>query len=236
VWAIGLLAAGQSSTMTGTYAGQFVMSGMISLQIKPWQRVAVTRAIALVPAIFVAVLSSTNGALADSLDQYLNILQSVQLPFAVLPLLRFTSSPAIMGDFSNRGWLSALGWSLSFLLISSNFYLVLDFLLTPSSPIPHEPWFYALVGVVGVAYISFITYLIWDDVRLLWNACCTAARRRRADAGWKAALLDSDTAVNTYGTSDGDAALKAEAREERKSNEADDPDGHHSHSTRSSGW
>ena len=179
VWAVGLLAAGQSSTMTGTYAGQFVFSGFWDLQLSPWKRVAITRSIALVPAILVALLSASNSGLADTLDQYLNILQSVQLPFAVLPLLRFTSASSIMGDFANTRALAAAGWGLSFLFILSNFYLIGDFLLTPDSPIPHTLWFYVLVGVVAVGYLAFIAFLIWEDVLQVWDWVRGRERRER---------------------------------------------------------
>jgi NRAMP (natural resistance-associated macrophage protein)-like metal ion transporter len=87
IWAIGLMAAGQSSTMTGTYAGQFVMQGFIELRIPVYMRVLVTRSIAIVPAIVVAFLGQKN---TDSFDGYLNILQAVQLPFALIPLLKFS--------------------------------------------------------------------------------------------------------------------------------------------------
>ena len=179
VWAIGLLAAGQSSTMTGTYAGQFVFSGFWDLQIAPWKRMAITRSIALIPAIFVALLSASNSGLADTLDQYLNILQSVQLPFAVLPLLRFTSASSIMGDFANSRWLSAAGWTLSLLFIVSNFYLIADFLVTPDSPIPHAAWFYVVVAVVGAAYLAFIASLVWEDALQVWDWARGRERRER---------------------------------------------------------
>ncbi|KAJ8555027.1 hypothetical protein ON010_g9456 [Phytophthora cinnamomi] len=101
IWAIGLLAAGQSSTMTGTYAGQFVMEGFLNLRISPWKRVALTRCVSLVPAMTVAILSQRNPGDSDTMDEMLNVLQSIQLPFALLPVLIFTSSPATMGDFVN---------------------------------------------------------------------------------------------------------------------------------------
>lgn len=81
------MAAGQSSTMTGTYAGQFVMQGFVSLKIPTYLRVLITRSIAIVPAITVAFVANI-----DSFDGYLNILQAVQLPFALIPLLKFTAS------------------------------------------------------------------------------------------------------------------------------------------------
>merc|ERR1719356_707659 len=100
IWALGLLAAGQSSTLTTTYAGQFVMEGLIKIEIPGWARVAVTRMIALVPALIVALFPLSTGQLRfDSLDQWLNVLQSVALPFAVVPVLLFTDSKKIMGEF-----------------------------------------------------------------------------------------------------------------------------------------
>lgn len=89
IWAIGLMAAGQSSTMTGTYAGQFVMQGFVELHIPVYMRVLVTRSIAIVPAVVVAFLGTRN---TDSFDGYLNILQAIQLPFALIPLLKFSAS------------------------------------------------------------------------------------------------------------------------------------------------
>lgn len=91
VWAIGLLAAGQSSTMTGTYAGQFVMQGFLHIRLPPWLQVCFTRSIAIFPSLIVAFTESY-----DSLDCYINILQAIQLPFALIPLLKFTSSSHIV--------------------------------------------------------------------------------------------------------------------------------------------
>ncbi len=85
IWAVGLLAAGQSSTMTGTYAGQFVMSGFLDLRVSPVVRMLVTRLFALAPTLAVALCVQSPTAL-DNLTQGLNILQSVQLPFAVIPV------------------------------------------------------------------------------------------------------------------------------------------------------
>jgi natural resistance-associated macrophage protein 2 len=87
IWGIGLMAAGQSSTMTGTYAGQFVMQGFINLHMPAYMRVLITRAIAIVPALIVTFIGNL-----DSFDGYLNILQAVQLPFALIPLLKFSAS------------------------------------------------------------------------------------------------------------------------------------------------
>src|SRR5262249_1284644 len=98
VWAVGLLASGQSSTMTATLAVHFLGEGFLRWNIKPWQRVAFTRALALVPSVLVAVLASHH---LDSLGEYLNVLQSIVLPFALIPIFKITSSPAIMQGFSS---------------------------------------------------------------------------------------------------------------------------------------
>jgi natural resistance-associated macrophage protein len=97
IWAIGLLAAGQSSTMTGTFSGQFVMQGFLDLRVSPWLRTTITRMCAIVPTMIIALVYSRNF---DALDQGLNIFQSVQLPFALIPLLTFSSSSTILSSFA----------------------------------------------------------------------------------------------------------------------------------------
>ncbi|XP_024393903.1 metal transporter Nramp4 isoform X2 [Physcomitrium patens] len=99
IWAIGLLAAGQSSTMTGTYTGQFVMAGFLDLRVKKWIRVLVTRAVAIVPTVIVALSFDSSENELDNLSEWLNVLQSIQLPFALIPLLCLVSNKRVMGVF-----------------------------------------------------------------------------------------------------------------------------------------
>ncbi|XP_060049881.1 natural resistance-associated macrophage protein 1 isoform X3 [Erinaceus europaeus] len=99
IWAVGLLAAGQSSTMTGTYAGQFVMEGFLKLQWPRFARVLLTRSCAILPTVLVAIFRDLSDL--SSLNDILNVLQSLLLPFAVLPILTFTSMPALMQEFAN---------------------------------------------------------------------------------------------------------------------------------------
>lgn len=125
MWAIGLLAAGQTSTVTGTYAGQFVMEGMLDLHLPNWQRVAFTRSVSLVPSLIVAVLASHDHFAADRLDQWLNVVQMVQLPFALVPLLACCSSSKVMGDtFKLTLTEKRVGWSMGLLVIAANFFLL----------------------------------------------------------------------------------------------------------------
>lgn len=117
VWAVGILAAGQSSTMTGkytqiiylkitfhfflgTYAGQFAMEGFLNLQWARWKRVLFTRSIAIIPTFLLAFFS-TIGDLT-SMNDILNAVMSIQLPFAAIPTIAFTSNPQIMGQFTNE--------------------------------------------------------------------------------------------------------------------------------------
>ncbi|NXB96400.1 NRAM2 protein, partial [Vidua chalybeata] len=99
IWAIGILAAGQSSTMTGTYSGQFVMEGFLNLRWSRFARVLLTRSIAVTPTLFVAIFQDVEHL--TGMNDFLNVLMSLQLPFALIPVLTFTSLPSVMHDFAN---------------------------------------------------------------------------------------------------------------------------------------
>jgi natural resistance-associated macrophage protein len=124
VWAIGLLAAGQSSTMTGTYAGQFVMQGFMRLRFPAWVQVMITRSIAIFPALIVAFSESI-----DSLDGWINILQAIQLPFALIPLLKFTSSSEIMQEFKSHKFVTGFCTVVSIVIICVNMGTVIPTML-----------------------------------------------------------------------------------------------------------
>lgn len=163
VWAIGLLAAGQSSTMTGTYAGQFVMEGFLRLPISPWKRVALTRCVALVPAMTVAILSQQHPGTSDRMDELLNVLQSIQLPFALLPVLCFTNSYDLMGSFRNGKTMQFIGWALGFVVCVVNLYLVSENLKAAEFGTKG----YTLVGLGALLYFSFLAFLVKEDLKLL---------------------------------------------------------------------
>uniref|UniRef100_A0A2P2JXM8 Uncharacterized protein MANES_05G179600 n=1 Tax=Rhizophora mucronata TaxID=61149 RepID=A0A2P2JXM8_RHIMU len=99
IWGIGLLAAGQSSTITGTYAGQFIMGGFLNLRLKKWLRSLITRSFAIVPTVVVALMFKKSESSLDILNEWLNVLQSMQIPFALIPLLTLASKEHIMGLF-----------------------------------------------------------------------------------------------------------------------------------------
>ncbi|MBI5668302.1 MAG: Nramp family divalent metal transporter [Chloroflexi bacterium] len=120
---IALLASGQNSTLTGTLAGQIVMEGFLNIRLRPWVRRLVTRLIAVVPAVFVAVVYGERGE--GQLLVLSQVILSLQLSFAVVPLVQFTSDPAKMGPFVNPRWLRLLAWTVTALIIGMNSYLLL---------------------------------------------------------------------------------------------------------------
>eukprot|EP00053_Salpingoeca_punica_P024397 m.13088 g.13088 ORF g.13088 m.13088 type:complete len:547 (+) comp6746_c0_seq1:278-1918(+) len=155
IWALGLLAAGQSSTMTGTYAGQFVMEGFLRIRMAPWKRVTFTRTIALGPTLLVSLFASKTTW--NTMSEFLNVLQSVQLPFALIPVLHFTSVTGLMGPFVNGPIIKTVGWFLSISVIAINIYTVIDQI----SSLP-SVWYVDLpIAVVGVAYSLFVGYLMF---------------------------------------------------------------------------
>jgi NRAMP (natural resistance-associated macrophage protein)-like metal ion transporter len=148
IWAIGLLAAGQSSTMTGTYAGQFVMEGFLDFKLPIYQRVLVTRSIAIVPALLVSFVDP--ATLTGSLDTYLNILQSVQLPFALVPLIKFVGSEKIMGEFVLPKW------QIYFASIFGVFLFSMNFVIIAGESDTSNWWLNISLGLMAIVYIYFI--------------------------------------------------------------------------------
>ena len=123
IFAIALLASGQNSTLTGTLAGQIVMEGFVNMRVKPWFRRMITRGIAIIPAIIVTYVYGEKGA--GQLLILSQVILSLQLSFAVFPLVQFTSEKAKMGRFVNPGWLKYLGWLIAFAIALLNGYLLL---------------------------------------------------------------------------------------------------------------
>src|SRR4029077_15018701 len=124
LFAIALLASGQNSTLTGTLAGQVVMEGFLNIRITPWLRRLITRGIAIIPAVLVIGIfgeGKTTQLLIVS-----QVVLSMQLGFAVWPLMRFTDEKAKMGEFANRLWLKILGWTTAAVIILLNMKLLFD--------------------------------------------------------------------------------------------------------------
>ena len=122
VFALALLAAGQSATITSTMAGQVVMTGFLRLRLRPWARRLTTRSLALIPALAVALAAGEKGTAELLLAS--QVILSLHLPFAVLPLLRLTADRRRMGALVSPRWLTALGWACAAVILVLNGYLL----------------------------------------------------------------------------------------------------------------
>jgi manganese transport protein len=126
LFAVALLCSGQNATLTGTLAGQIVMEGFINLRLRPWLRRLITRLIAIIPAIIVVALYGEHGA--GPLIIVSQVVLSLQLSFAVVPLVMFTSDKVKMGPFVSPRWMSALAWVAAVIIALLNvWWLVLTF-------------------------------------------------------------------------------------------------------------
>ena len=122
LFAVALLASGQNSSITGTLAGQIVMEGFVHLKVSPWLRRLITRGTAIVPTIIVVWINGENGT--EKLLILSQVILSLQLSFAVVPLVIFTGDRAKMGEFVNARWLKALAWSTAVLIAGLNGWLL----------------------------------------------------------------------------------------------------------------
>jgi manganese transport protein len=124
VFALALLCSGQNSTLTGTLAGQIVMEGFLNLRLAPWQRRLITRLVAIVPAVITVVLFGASGT--ARLLIFSQVILSLQLSFAVFPLVQFTSDRAKMGAFVNPRWVKILAWLVAGIIAVLNAYLLVQ--------------------------------------------------------------------------------------------------------------
>jgi manganese transport protein len=122
LFGIALLASGQNSTLTGTMAGQIVMEGFLNIRLKPWLRRILTRSIAIVPALLTIILWG-EGSTSDLLILS-QVILSLQLSFAVIPLVKFTSDRRLMKEFVNPWWLNYLAWSIAIVIAMLNIWLL----------------------------------------------------------------------------------------------------------------
>ena len=124
LFAVALLASGQNSTITGTLAGQIVMEGFLDIRLPPWLRRLTTRLIAIVPAMIVTLHYGASGT--AQLLVLSQVILSLQLPFAVIPLVKFTSDRAKMGALVSPRWLTSTAWIMTALIIVLNLKLIYD--------------------------------------------------------------------------------------------------------------
>jgi manganese transport protein len=157
IFAVALLCSGQSSTLTGTMAGQVVMEGFLSIRMRPWIRRLITRMLAVVPA---AIVIYTAGEQATYKLMILSqVILSLQLPFAIVPLVHFTNDRKRMGPFANPGWVKLLAWFTAALVIGLNVWLVKQTL---------EDWLATAGTRRGLLEWLLVPVLVAVSVLLLW--------------------------------------------------------------------
>ena len=167
LFGIALLCSGQSSTLTGTMAGQIVMEGFLRFRMRPWLRRMITRAAAVIPAAITVSVAGDQGTY--ELLILSQVILSLQLPFAIIPLIQFTSSREHMGEFVNRGWLKVLAWVTAGLILALNIRLV----TLAAGGWFGRPWGWLLYPVVAVLGLL----LFW----ITFHPILPAVRRR---PGW----------------------------------------------------
>ncbi len=163
LFAIALIASGQSSTITGTLAGQIVMEGHINLRIEPWLRRLLTRLLAIVPAIFTIIYFGEQGL--GSLIILSQVVLSMQLGFAVIPLIHFTSNRKRMGEFAISLKVKIVAWLSAALIVSLNAKLVADQIGDWIKQYPHTAiWIYALVIPITAAIALLLLYVFFRPI------------------------------------------------------------------------
>ncbi|KAK5933777.1 hypothetical protein CgunFtcFv8_014231 [Champsocephalus gunnari] len=187
IWAIGILAAGQSSTMTGTYSGQFVMEGFLNLRWSRFARVLLTRSIAITPTLLVAIFQDVKHL--TGMNDFLNVLQSMQLPFALIPILTFTSMKSIMNDFANGMVWKISGGIVILVVCAINMYFVVVYVTAL-----HSVLLYVLAALLSFAYLCFVGYLAWHCLVALGVSCLDFGSRMQLSRHTDIYLLtDMDT-------------------------------------------
>jgi manganese transport protein len=160
LFAIALLASGQSSTLTGTFAGQIVMEGFLKLRLRPSLRRLMTRTLAIIPAIITVSIAGEQGTY--QLLILSQVILSMQLPFAVIPLIRFTSDPARMGEFANRAWVKILAWGAAVVILFLNFWLAA---IEGGPWILGSPWRMLVIGPMVAALVILLGWIMFYGLR-----------------------------------------------------------------------
>jgi len=168
LFALALLAAGQSSTLTGTLAGQIVMEGFVQLRLQPWLRRLVTRGAALVPAVLVISLMGDSGTYQLMIVS--QVVLSLQLPFAILPLVHFTGSRLKMGAFASPLWVKALAWATAAVVVGLNARLVWDVVASwlKGSAHPLLAWLAVPAAVVLALLLAVVALWPWVKREQAW--------------------------------------------------------------------
>ncbi|KAJ1382544.1 NRAMP family [Sesbania bispinosa] len=170
IYAIALLASGQSSTITGTYAGQYVMQGFLDIKMKRWKRNLMTRCIAIAPSLIVSIIGGSSGS--SRLIIIASMILSFELPFALIPLLKFSSSSTKMGPYKNSLIIIIISWILGFGIIGINVYYLstafVSWLIHNNLPKVANVFIGIIVFPLMTMYIISVIYLTFrkDSVKI----------------------------------------------------------------------
>ncbi|MFI5323669.1 MAG: Nramp family divalent metal transporter [Thermodesulfobacteriota bacterium] len=170
-FAVALLASGQSSTITGTFAGQVVMEGYLNLRIRPWLRRLITRFLAVIPAALTVLYFGEDST--GSLLVLSQVLLSLQLPFAIIPLIHFVSNKRRMGEFVSPRWLTFLAWIAAAVIVILNVKLVMDVIQGWLTGSGSRAWIFEFTVLpvsiaVGILLI-YITLRPWiQKIKMPW--------------------------------------------------------------------
>eukprot|EP00127_Corallochytrium_limacisporum_P007227 Clim_evm100s243 gene=Clim_evmTU100s243 len=159
LFGIALLASGQSSTITGTFAGQFIMQGFLQMKLEPWKRNLITRTCSIIPSLIITILAGDQGA--NLLILISSIVLSFQLPFALIPLMKFTCSRDIMGAFTNKWPLTASAGFLSIVVVAANVYLIASTIIGINASKGGEIAIDVFALIVAAMYFGALIYLTW---------------------------------------------------------------------------
>nr|XP_043606726.1 metal transporter Nramp5-like isoform X2 [Erigeron canadensis] len=163
LYAIALLASGQSSTITGTYAGQFIMQGFLELRMRKWLRNLITRCIAITPSLIVSIIGGSSGA--GRLIIIASMILSFELPFALIPLLKFSSTTIKMGPHKNSLIIIVFSWVLGLMIIGINIYYLstsfVDWLIHSTLPKVANVFIGILVFPIMAIYVLSVIYLMF---------------------------------------------------------------------------
>uniref|UniRef100_A0AC35TSF5 Protein Malvolio n=1 Tax=Rhabditophanes sp. KR3021 TaxID=114890 RepID=A0AC35TSF5_9BILA len=149
IWAVGIIASGQSSTMTGTYAGQFAMEGFLQIRISRWKRILITRSLAILPTIIVTIFSKGVDHITG-LNDLLNCVMIIQLPFAIFPLMTFAADKKLMGSFIMCKTQKVIAMIISVVIIVINYYFLYEYLSDKLGTI----WYWWTIVAFGATFYT----------------------------------------------------------------------------------
>ena len=164
LFGVALLASGQSSTLTGTMAGQIVMEGFLNIRVRPWLRRLVTRSLAIVPAFIVIWMAGSHGTFQLLLLS--QVVLNLQLPFAIVPLLQFTNDPRRMGEFASGWKIRAAGWATAAVVLGLNIWLAAQSIAEWASGAGrYAPLVWTLAVLLCIALLGLLGWITMQPYR-----------------------------------------------------------------------